>query len=204
MIDTVNETTTCKACGRPIVQVPGGHRVRVYCNAACKMRDRRRKEERKEQERAQAEMRARWTGLLPETQQVLEDLLGLHGPELASRVAVVVRAEIATAKEQVEVAAATQKLRDQQGRLDAIQNVEERFRNDTRVRAFAPWIEKRAQYYAETPFGKRFLADRKERLLPPSASRSHYESIMRHTLHYSEEDLETFREAWREMLKTQF
>jgi hypothetical protein len=168
------------------------------------MRARRRQEEQHKREEAEASMRARWTGLLPETQQVLEDLLDLHGPELASRVAVAVRTEIATAKEQVEVAAATQKLRDLQGRLDAIQNVEERFRNDTRVRAFAPWLEKRAEYYAASSFGQRFLADRRVRLLPPSASRSEYERIMRYSLHYSEEDLEMFREAWREMLKTQF
>ncbi len=95
-------------------------------------------------------------------------------------------------------------MRDLEGKLAAFQDVTERFRNDTRKRAFAPWLEKRAQYYAESPFGTRFLADSRERLLPPQASRSEYERIMRHMLHYSEEDLEMFREAWREMLKTQF
>ncbi len=160
MIDT-QETTTCRYCGKPIIQKAGGHRVRVYCNAAHKMRHRRQLQSEKQQ------------------------------TEKTNAV-------------QAQVAELSKQVRDLQARLVAMQDINERFRNDTRSRAFAPWIEKRAQYYAETPFGKRFLADRKERLLPPSASRSHYESIMRHTFHYSEEDLETFREAWREMLKTQF
>jgi endogenous inhibitor of DNA gyrase (YacG/DUF329 family) len=161
MIDTVNETTTCKACGRPVVQGPGGHRKRVYCNAACKMRDRRRQQSEKRQVQ-----------------------------------------ETDTAQKQVDALQA--RIRELESRLTAIQDVNERFRNDTRVRAFAPWLEKRAQYYAASSFGQRFLADRGERLLPPSASRSNYERIMRYTLKYSEEDLEMFREAWREMLKTQF
>jgi len=96
------------------------------------------------------------------------------------------------------------KVRDLESKLAAIQNVNERFRNDTRIRAFAPWLEKRAEYYRSSSFGQRFLADRRERWLPPSASRSEYERIMRNNLYYSDEDLEMFREAWREMLKTQF
>ncbi len=96
------------------------------------------------------------------------------------------------------------RVKDLQHRLQALSDVNERFRNDTRVRAFPTWLEKRAAYYAESPMGLRFLADRKKRLLPPSASRSEYERILRYTLKYSEDEIETFREAWREMLKTQF
>jgi hypothetical protein len=44
------QSTTCKACGKPIVQAPGGHRARLYCDAACKMRDRRRRQSEKHQE----------------------------------------------------------------------------------------------------------------------------------------------------------
>ena len=160
MLDT-QEITTCRACGKPIIQAPGGHRVRVYCNAACKMRDRRR--------------------LQSEKRRIQE-----------------------TDTTQKQVAALQARVRELESRLIAIQDVNERFRNDTRVRAFAPWLEKRAEYYAVSSFGQRFLADCGERLLPPSASRSNYERIMRYTLKYSDEDLEMFREAWREMLKTQF
>ena len=103
-----------------------------------------------------------------------------------------------------QIAALQARVRDLEGKLAAMLNVNERFRNDTRSRALAPWLEKRAEYYAVSSFGQRFLADRKERLLPPQASRSEYERIMRYSLKYSDEDLETFREAWREMLKTQF
>ena len=160
MID-VQETSTCRACGKPIIQAPGGHRLRVYCNAACKMRGRRRQQS--------------------EKRQVQE-----------------------TDTAQKQVAALQARVRELESRLTAIQDINERFRNDTRVRAFAPWLEKRAQYYAASSFGQRFLADRGERLLPPSASRANYERIMRYTLKYADEDIETFREAWREMLKTQF
>jgi hypothetical protein len=31
-----------------------------------------------------------------------------------------------------------------------------------------------------------------------------FERMLRYTLKYSEDEIETFREAWREMLKTQF
>ncbi len=114
-------------------------------------------------------------------------------------------AEVQRASEAAaQVATLEKQVRDLQARLVALQDVNERFRNDTRMRAFPTWLEKRAAYYAASSFGQRFLADRKERLLPPSASRAQYETIMRYTLKYSEEDLETFREAWREMLKTQF
>jgi hypothetical protein len=44
-------------------------------------------------------------------------------------------------------------------------------------------------------FGQHFLADRKERLLPPQASRHRYEQMLRYTLKYSEDEIETFHEA---------
>jgi len=94
-------------------------------------------------------------------------------------------------------------VRELEKRLASLQSVNERFRNDTQVRAFGSWL-KQARYYAETPFGQRFLDGRKNQILPPRASRAQYESIMYHQLGYSTEDIETFREAWREMLKTQF
>lgn len=82
--------------------------------------------------------------------------------------------------------------------------VGEKFGNDTQLRSFSTFLERDARYYAATPFGLRFLSDCKERLLPPVASRSNYERMLRYTLHYSDEEIEVFCEAWREMLKTQF
>jgi transcription elongation GreA/GreB family factor len=42
MKDIANDVP-CRACGRPLVQKAGrGHRKRAYCNAACKMKERRR------------------------------------------------------------------------------------------------------------------------------------------------------------------
>lgn len=119
-------------------------------------------------------------------------------------------AESIDAKDQ-QIATLKAENRTLRAQLEAIQLANERFRNDTQVRAFPAWLEKHARYYAKSPFGRRFIADRhammegrKAPLLPPQASRSEYERIIRYTLKYAEEDIETFREAWREMLKTQF
>ncbi len=43
MIDTTEQTTTCKVCGKPLVQKGGGHRKRSYCSDRCKMADSRRR-----------------------------------------------------------------------------------------------------------------------------------------------------------------
>ena len=104
----------------------------------------------------------------------------------------------------VQIAVLEKQVRDLEKRLATLQSVNERFRNDTQVRAFGSWLEKQARYYTETPFGQRFLDGRKNKILPPRASRAQYEAIMYHQLGYSTEDIELFREAWREMLKTQF
>jgi hypothetical protein len=108
------------------------------------------------------------------------------------------------AQVQAQIAALEKQVRELEARLAALQMVNERFRNDTQVRAFGSWLEKQARYYAQTSFGQRFLDGRKNQVLPLRASRATYESIMYHQLGYSTEDIETFREAWREMLKTQF
>ena len=55
------------------------------------------------------------------------------------------------------------------GRLAVLQMVNERFRNATQVRAFGAWL-KQAHYYAETPFGQRFLEGSKNKILPSRAS----------------------------------
>ena len=202
MIDTANETI-CKVCGRPITQTGRGPRKRQYCSDACKERAYRERQVEPERQ----EWRQRWAGYSQVTQAFLEAIMR-EAPEVLDLVIAAIEFERQEANEtdvaQAQVATLEKQVRDLQARLVAMQDINERFRNDTRSRAFAPWLEKRAQYYAESPFGTRFLADRRERLLPPQASRSEYERIMRHTLHYSEEGLETFREAWREMLKTQF
>jgi hypothetical protein len=94
-------------------------------------------------------------------------------------------------------------MRELHMRLEARENVDERFRIDTQVRPFGSWLQKHARYYAQTPFGQRFLADRSTRVLPPQGSRADYETRLR-AAGYQASDLEIFREAWREMLKTQF
>ncbi len=105
---------------------------------------------------------------------------------------------------QTQIAALEKQVKKLEAQLASLQSVNERFRNDTQVRAFSSWLANQARYYAETPFGQRFLDGRKNKTLPPRGSRAQYEAIMYHQLGYSTEDIEMFREAWREMLKTQF
>ena len=210
MIDTTNKTT-CTACGRALVQIPG-HRKKAFCNDACRQRHHRSQKEQQARETAQVALRASTGFYLPQTQRVLEEVMRLQDMELASRVAAALADEITHTRDaahaqlavlQVERATLQVTLRELQVRLEAIQNIDERFRMDTQVRPFGSWLQKHARYYAETPFGQRFLADRRKRLLPPQGSRADYEARLR-AAGYQASDLEIFQEAWREMLKTQF
>ena len=103
-----------------------------------------------------------------------------------------------------QIAALEMLVKKLEAQLASLQSVNERFRNDTQVHAFSAFLANHARYYAEAPFGQRFLDGRKNKILPPRGSRAQSEAIMYHQLGYSPEDIEMFREAWREMLKTQF
>lgn len=201
MLNT-SATPTCKACGRPIVQRAGGHRKREYCDPACKMRDRRKLAAREQWEQAQAALRARWGDFLPETLRALEEVMHAGSVGLAERIAQAIASQIITVADaaQTEMAALQQQVADLERRLTAIQNIEERFRTDTEVRVFKTWLAKHARYYAETPFGQRFLE--KYEGMPPRGSRAKYEQLLRDS-HYSAEDIKTFHEAWKAMLLSQ-
>jgi uncharacterized Zn finger protein (UPF0148 family) len=201
MTDT-SATLTCKACGRPIVQQAGGHRKREYCDPACKMRDRRNLEAREKWEQTQEALRARWGDFLPETFQALEEVMHAGSVGLTERVAQVIASEISAATDaaQTEMAVLQQQVAVLERRLTAIQDIEERFRTDTEARAFKTWLAKHARYYAETPFGQRFLE--KYEGMPPRGSRAWYEQLLRNA-HYSAEDIATFREAWKAMILAQ-
>ncbi len=201
MIETAT-TATCKACGRPLVQLGGGHRKREYCDPACKMRDRRKLEAREKWEQAQDALRARWGDFLPETLQALEEVMHAGSVGLTERVAQAIASEISAATDaaQAEMAALQQQVAALERRLTAIQAIEERFRTDTEARAFKTWLAKHARSYAETPFGQRFLEKYEE--MPPRGSRAKYEQLLRDG-HYSAEDITTFHEAWKAMLLAQ-
>ncbi len=76
-------------------------------------------------------------------------------------------------------------------RLDA----EARFHMDTEARHFKPWLRKQ-RIYTPDSFARLFVDDK---ALPPQASRAHYEALLR-SLHYSDENVETFRDLWKAML----
>jgi hypothetical protein len=92
---------------------------------------------------------------------------------------------------EVQIAALEIEIQRLQERLD----IETRFRTDTQVRHFKPWLRRHTQAH-DTDFFKRFLADTR---LPQHASRSIYEARMR-LYHYSKEDLYLFEETWKDML----
>jgi|SRR5712691_1677823 len=86
MIDTARELITCKYCGAPIVQKGGrGHRKRVYCNDAHKMKDRRRQSAEKQQAAA-TQAQAQIAALQKQVRELEKQLLAVHsGPGLKSR-----------------------------------------------------------------------------------------------------------------------
>lgn len=83
------DQTTCKDCGRAIVQLGGGHRLRQYCDDTCKQRAYL---ARREQAHL-ASLRALWAGYLPGTQDFLVMLTRQYGEEFARRFAAIIDAE---------------------------------------------------------------------------------------------------------------
>jgi len=181
----INRDLRCKECNRPLPQLSGGHRKRLFCNDACKQRYYR--YQRREQH--EAERRTRWGKYLPATQQALEDVMQLHSVELAERVAAALSSEI-TAREN--------ELHQLQTRLAALQDVEERFHTDTEARHFKMWLRKRG-VHPQGSFAQRFLDDTR---LPTHASRALYEARLKH-YGYSLEDIQVFQELWKALLIAQ-
>ncbi len=97
----------------------------------------------------------------------------LQGINLAGRVAAALADEITHTRDaahaqlavlQTELATLQATLRELHVRLEAIENVDERFRMDTQVRPFGSWLQKHARYYAQTHFGQRFLGSSQQSL----------------------------------------
>jgi hypothetical protein len=175
----------CKFCNKLLPPQLKGGREREFCNDVCKMHYYRRAK-RKQQE---ADMEARWSGYLPETQRALSDAYLLRNIDLASRIAAAISSEITEREEEISRL---------QARLAAIQTVEERFRTDTEARHFKTWLKKRG-FHPQGSFAQRFLDDTR---LPQHASRSLYEARLR-LYRYSVEDIQTFQEYWKAMLIAQ-
>jgi len=83
------ERTRCQSCGREIVQIGGGHRLRLYCDDTCKQHA---YQERREQAYL-ASLRALWAGYLPHTQEFLMFLTRQYSEEFARRFAAIIDAE---------------------------------------------------------------------------------------------------------------
>jgi hypothetical protein len=83
------DKTTCKSCGREIVQIGGGHRQRQYCDDTCKQRAYL---QRKEQQHHEL-LRALWASYLPATQEMLMGLTRQYSEEFARRFAAIIDAE---------------------------------------------------------------------------------------------------------------
>ena len=85
-----DNTTTCKACGRPIVQLSGGHRKRLYCDDNCKQAAFR---ARREQEHRDAVNR-RWEAFTPETRGFLDWIMSRYGDDLALAIEAAITREL--------------------------------------------------------------------------------------------------------------
>jgi hypothetical protein len=96
--------------------------------------------------------------------------------------------------EVLQQGAQIEQLLAENARLRQRLDVETRYRMDTRQHHFKAWIKKQ-------PFMPGWLAQRivDDKALPPQASRGHYEALL-HSLHYSDEEIETFRDLWKAML----
>jgi hypothetical protein len=79
---------------------------------------------------------------------------------------------------------------------EKLRNVKEMARTDTQARPFKAWL-KQARFYAETPFGQRFLD--KSMAMSPRGSRGRYQEEMRRA-GFPPEEKELFQEAWEAML----
>jgi hypothetical protein len=88
-----DEENRCKACGRLLVQLSKGHRQREYCDDTCRQDAFRKRREQAERERHEAELRERFGNYLPETLQLLDQIIQSRSPELAQHVALVINAE---------------------------------------------------------------------------------------------------------------
>lgn len=65
------DRTNCKACGREIVQIGGGHRQREYCDDNCRQAGLRMRREQQHRD----EVNRRWGMFLPETRNFLDWLM---------------------------------------------------------------------------------------------------------------------------------
>ncbi len=79
---------------------------------------------------------------------------------------------------------------------EKLRDVKEKARIDTQARPFKAWL-KQARFYAETPFGQRFLE--KNIGMSPRGSRSRYQAEMRRA-GFQQEEKELFQEVWEAML----
>ncbi len=173
------ETEQCLACGRPLAQLSGGHRKRRYCGEACRQRARQAEQAKAEREgsrQSDQEQAARLKKLEEENRALLRE---------SARQA----AEALQQKVQIE------KLQVENARLRRRLDVETNYRMDTKQHNFKPWLRKQ-RLYTPGSFAQRFVDDK---ALPSQASRAHYEALLR-SVHYSSEDIETFRDLWKAML----
>jgi len=79
---------------------------------------------------------------------------------------------------------------------EKLRDVKETACTDTQARPFKAWL-KQARFYAETPFGQRFLE--KNMGMSPRGSRGRYQAEMRRA-GFQQEEKELFQEAWEAML----
>ena len=90
------DRTNCKACGREIVQIGGGHRQRAYCDDNCKQAAFRARREQEHRE----EVNRRWEAFTPETRTFLDWIVGRDGDDLAQAIEAALNREVQQQQQQ--------------------------------------------------------------------------------------------------------
>ena len=205
MIDTAKEVT-CKFCHKPIVQGPGGHRVRQYCNAAHKMRYRRAQQAEAHSTLEQQNIAALQEKLMRvgtekerverrvQVQRTRIGELEAEGSRLRKRVEDLL-GEVRNAGARIsELEVENRTLKTQ---LDQLRDIEKVFSKDTGMHSFKNWLRTH-QYHAERAGCKKILDDAYG--FPPAGSRGSYTDAIRQAGLSTSEQADVW-DAWRDMLR---
>ncbi len=172
----------CKACGREIVQVSGGHRKREYCDDACRQTAHRlrREEQRRQQYATQVQT---WGNFQTETVALLVSLLYAGNEEFARRLAGIIVSE--QGQEQQNIESCQEKLTQAAHRIEKLERQVETQR------------QRIGQYHQRLYLSSLDAAE--ERLLALGAA-VNYKRLLK----YNEltVDIGTGAEAWRDFAKS--
>jgi hypothetical protein len=181
------EKMNCKACGREIVQLSGGHRKREYCDDACRQAAHRLRREEYLRHECLAQVQT-WGTFQAETVSLLAGLLYAGNEEYARRIASIIvgeQGQHAAQPDQQNLEATREKLAQAARRIEKLERQVEVQR------------QKLGQYHQR--FYPSSLAAAEERLLALGAA-VNYKRLLKHN--EQTVDIGTGAESWRDFAKS--